>query len=56
MNQQDLERLETEASEIVGAMKDLFREFEHHPGEIVSAQRIAASEARAQGASLQRPV
>lgn len=52
MNQQDLERFETEAAEIVGAMKDLFREFERHLGEIVSAQRIASSEARAQGAEV----
>jgi hypothetical protein len=30
-------------------MKDLFREFERQQGEIVSAQRIASSEARAEG-------
>lgn len=54
MDQQDIERLETEASEIVGAMKDLFREFEKQLGEIVSAQRIASSEARAQGAQVSK--
>lgn len=54
MDQQDIERLETEAAEIVGAMKDLFREFEKHLGEIVSAQRIASSEARAQGAEVSK--
>jgi hypothetical protein len=54
MNQQDLERLETEAAEIVGAMKDLFGEFEKQLGEIVSVQRIASSEARAQGAQVSK--
>jgi hypothetical protein len=54
MNQQDIERLETEAAEIVGAMKDLFREFENRLGEIVSAQRVASSEARAQGAQVSK--
>jgi len=49
MNQQDLARLETEAAEIVGAMKELFKEFERHLGEVVSAQRMASSEARAEG-------
>jgi hypothetical protein len=49
MNQQDLARLETEAAEIVGAMKDLFKEFERHLGEVVSTQRMASSEARAEG-------
>jgi hypothetical protein len=49
MNQQDLSRLETEAAEIVGAMKDLFKEFENRLGELVSAQRMASSEARAEG-------
>ena len=50
MNPQDLARLENEAAEMVGAMKELFREFERHLGEIVSAQRMASSEARAEGA------
>jgi hypothetical protein len=46
MNDQDMEQ----AAEIVGAMKDLFKEFEARLGEIVSAQRVASSEARAEGA------
>ena len=50
MNPQDLERMETEAAEIVGAMKELFKEFENRLGEVVSMQRIAASESRAEGA------
>ncbi|HEY0341850.1 MAG TPA: hypothetical protein VGC34_13665 [Steroidobacteraceae bacterium] len=50
MNEQDLEQ----AAEIVGAMKDLFREFESRLGEIVSAQRIASSEARAEGAQVSK--
>ena len=52
MNQQDLARLETEAAEVVGAMRDLFREFERHLGEIVGAQRMASSEARAEGTTV----
>jgi hypothetical protein len=53
MNQQeDLARLETEAAEIVGTMKDLFKEFERHLGEVVSTQRMASSEARAEGAQV----
>lgn len=52
MNQQDLVRLETEVAEVVGAMKDLFREFERHLGEVVSAQRMASTEARAEGATV----
>ena len=52
MNQQDLVRLETEAAEVVGAMKDLFREFERHLGEIISVQRMASTEARAEGAQV----
>jgi hypothetical protein len=52
MNQQDLARLETEAAEVVGAMRDLFREFERHLGEIVSVQRMASTEARAEGATV----
>jgi hypothetical protein len=50
MNPQDLARLETEAAEIVGAVKELFKEFENRLGEVVSVQRIAASESRAEGA------
>lgn len=50
MNQQDLTRLETEAAEIVGAMKELFKEFEKRIGEVVSVQSVSASEARTEGA------
>jgi hypothetical protein len=50
MNPQDLARLETEAAEIIGAVKELFKEFENRLGEVVSVQRIAASESRAEGA------
>ena len=52
MNQQNLARLETEVAEVVGAMKDLFREFERHLGEIISVQRMASTEARAEGAQV----
>jgi hypothetical protein len=50
MDSQDLARFETDVAEIVGAMKDLFTEFEKRLGEVVSAQRITTSEARAEGA------
>ena len=50
MDPQDLARFETDAAEIVGAMKELFAEFEKRLGEVVSAQRVATSEARAEGA------
>jgi hypothetical protein len=50
MDPQDLARFETDAAEIVGAMKELFAEFEKRLGEVVSAQRVAASETRAEGA------
>ena len=55
MNQQDLARLETEAAEIVGAMKDLFKEFENRLGALVSVQRMASSEAAPGDAGHQRP-
>jgi len=54
MDQQDLARLETEAAEIIGAMKDLFKEFEKRIGEVVSTQRLSASEARSEGAQVTR--
>jgi len=54
MNQQDVTRLETEAAEIVGAMKELFKEFENRIGEVVSVQRVSASEARNEGAQAGR--
>jgi hypothetical protein len=50
MHQQELTRFETEAAEIVGAMKELFTEFEKRIGEVVSVQRVSASEARTEGA------
>lgn len=50
MNDQTFTRLETEASEILGALKHLFREFERQLGETVSAQRLASSEARNEAA------
>ena len=48
----DLDRLETDAAEVIGTLKDLFKEFEKRVGEIVSVQRIASSEARAEGAQV----
>lgn len=54
MNQQELERLESEAAEIVGALKELFKEFEKRIGELVSVQRVSASEARTEGAQTTR--
>jgi hypothetical protein len=50
MNDEAFARLETEASEILGALKHLFREFERQLGEAVSAQRLASSEARNEAA------
>src|SRR3954468_1535350 len=54
MDQQDVARFETEAAEIIGAMKELFKEFEHRIGEVVSVQRVSASEARTEGAQAAR--
>jgi hypothetical protein len=54
MDPQDLARFETDAAEIVGAMKELFAEFEKRLGEVVSVQRVAASETRAEGANVTR--
>ena len=54
MDQQDVTRFETEAPEIVGAMKELFKEFETRLGEVVSVRRVAASEARNEGAQAAR--
>ena len=50
MNDEAFARLETEAAEILGALKHLFREFERQLGEAVSAQRLASSEARNEAA------
>src|SRR6185312_11151898 len=51
MDHQDatLTRLESEAAETVGAMKELFREFEKRIGEVISVQRLSSSEARTEG-------
>jgi hypothetical protein len=54
MDQQDVARFETEAAEIIGAMKELFKEFENRIGEVVSVQRVSASEARNEGAQTAR--
>ena len=54
MDQQDVARLETEAAEIIGAMKELFKEFENRIGEVVSVQRVSASEARNEGVQAAR--
>jgi hypothetical protein len=54
MDEQDLTRFETEAAEIVGAMKEIFKEFEKRIGEVVSVQRVSASEARTEGAQVTR--
>lgn len=54
MDPQHLTRFETEAAEIVGAMKELFKEFENRLGEVVSIQRVSASEARSEGAQATR--
>jgi hypothetical protein len=54
MDQQDVARFETEAAEIIGAMKELFKEFENRIGEVVSVQRVSASEARNEGAQAAR--
>lgn len=50
MNDQTVERFEAELTETLGAMKQLFGEFERRLGETVSAQRLASSEARAEAA------
>jgi hypothetical protein len=54
MDQQDVARFETEAAEIIGAMTELFKEFENRIGEVVSVQRVSASEARNEGAQAAR--
>jgi hypothetical protein len=54
MNQHDLEHLETQAAEMLGAMKDLFKEFERHLGEMVSSQRMASTEARAESTQVRK--
>ena len=50
MNDEAFARFESEAAEILGALKHLFREFERQLAEAVSAQRLESSEARAEAA------
>lgn len=52
MNDRALDRLEAEAAEIIGALKALFLEFDRRLGEVVSAQRLASSEARKEAADV----
>jgi hypothetical protein len=49
MNAAEVARFEAQAAETVGAMKELFTEFERRLGEVVAAQRLVASEARDEG-------
>jgi hypothetical protein len=48
----DLDHFETQAAETLGAMKELFAEFERRLGQVVSTQRLTASEAREEGAKV----
>lgn len=50
INVPDIERFEAQAAQTVGEMKALFGEFEARLGEVVSAQRLASSEARNEAA------
>jgi hypothetical protein len=54
MDHQDatLTRLESEAAETVGAMRELFKEFEKRIGEVISVQRLSSSETRTEGAQV----
>jgi hypothetical protein len=52
MDENAISQLETELAEVLGAMKELFREFEARLGEVVAAQRLANSEARNEGAKV----
>lgn len=47
-----LTHLESEAAETVGAMRELFKEFEKRIGEVISVQRLSSSEARTEGAQV----
>ena len=49
MNNEELARFEAQAAETVGAMQELFQEFQRQLGEGVAAQRLASSEARSEG-------
>jgi hypothetical protein len=50
VDERDMKRFENQAAETVGAMKELFAEFEKRLGEVLAGQRVAASEASAAGA------
>ena len=52
MSESGIARFEAQAAETVGAMKELFEEFEKRLGEVVSVQRLASSEARSEGAKV----
>ena len=54
MNEDDLDRFEEQAAELVSAGKALLKEFENRLGEAVSVQRMAASEAREEGAEFRK--
>jgi hypothetical protein len=54
MNADDLDRFEQQTAELVGAAKALLKEFENRLGEAVSVQRLAASEAREEGAQFRK--
>jgi hypothetical protein len=51
VNEQELVRLETDAAEVVGAAKELFKAFEERLGEVMASQRLASSEARNEAAN-----
>src|SRR5579871_867395 len=49
MNAAQVARFDAQAAETVGAMKELFQEFERALGEVVAAQRVASSQAQEAG-------
>jgi ribosomal protein L9 len=54
MDTQSIDSFEQHAAEIVAAAKGLLREFEDRIGESINSQRVAASEARAEGVQVAR--
>jgi hypothetical protein len=50
MDAPDIQRFETQAAEVLGAMKELLQEFERRLNEVVGVQRLASSEARSENA------
>jgi hypothetical protein len=52
MNADGIESFERQAAELIAVVKGLVREFEARIGEAVSTQRVAASEARAEGVKI----